>query len=169
MDNNGKTDDAQSSTNWRGPLPPLLTEAAAKELGRAIRAYRTTSNLTMREVTRAAPISYQYIANIEAGSALTVNEDKYRALAKGIRMPEAVMADFLLRARVYSALERRGLTPEQQAFIWKGIEQRLAEVGINLRLDLEKQFADILLSPPRRRESSVQPDARNLSTEKQTE
>ena len=49
-----------------------------------------------------------------------------------------------MRARIQSALETRGLAADQVLFVWKGVEQRLAEIGFDLRTDISKVVVDIL-------------------------
>lgn len=121
-----------------------LTPAAAKELGRALRFVRHARNLTLRDIARSAALSAQYVQNIERGERVTVSEDAYLRFAKALALPDSVVMDLVLRARVWSALERRGLTPDQVSFVWRGVEQRLAEQGIDLRTDLSKVVVDIL-------------------------
>jgi|GEM_PF-2404366 len=122
----------------------MLTLGPAKELGRALRFIRQARSLTLRDVARSAQLSAQYVQNIERAQRLTVSEDAYLRLAGPLGIPESVVRDLLLRARVQSALDLRGLTPEQQAFVWRGVEQRLSEVGVDLRTDLSKVVVDIL-------------------------
>ena len=121
-----------------------LTVNAAKELGRSIRFIRHARELTLRDVARGAQLSSQYVQNIERAQRTSVSQEAYMRLAGPLGIPEAIIADLLLRARVYSALEWRGLTPEQQTFVWRGVEQRLAESGVDLRTDMSKVVVDIL-------------------------
>lgn len=141
----------------------VVTPAAAKELGRALRFMRTARNLTLRDTARKAELSSQYTQNVERGERLNVSQEVYSKLAKGLDVPESVVADFVLRARIFSALEERGLTADQQAFVWRGVEQRLEEADFHLRTDLAKIVADMMLaSPPARApepEPSVEPAA----------
>ena len=125
-------------------MQPMLTITAAKDLGRSVRFVRHARNMTLRDAARAASLSPQYIQNIERGERTTVSEDAYMRFAKAIGIPEGVMLDLLMRARVYSALEQRGLNSEQATFVWKGVEQRLAEVGVDFRTDLTRVVVDIL-------------------------
>lgn len=108
----------------------VLNEGAAKELGRALRLIRNTRQITLRDVARKADLSPQYINNIERGERRTVSEDAYSRLAAALDAPPAVFADLALRARMTSALTERGLTAEQATFVLRGVEQRLAEIGV---------------------------------------
>jgi transcriptional regulator with XRE-family HTH domain len=125
-------------------MQAMLTTTAAKELGRALRFVRHARNMTLRDTARAAGLSPQYVQNIERGERLSVSEDAYHKLAKSLAVPDATILDLILRARVHSALEQRGLESEQVGFVWKGVEQRLAEVGVDLRVDLTRVVVDIL-------------------------
>lgn len=125
-------------------MQATLTITAAKELGRLIRLYRMTHSLTLRDVAKASGLSPQYVQNIERGERTTVSEDAYTRLAKGLGFPEDSLLDMLLRARVTSALEQRGIDQADVAFVWVGVEQRLHERGIDLHLDMTKILADVL-------------------------
>lgn len=121
-----------------------LTRTTAKELGKALRFMRHARTLTLRDVAIGAELSSQYVQNIEQGERTNVSEDAYQRVAKGMGVPAAVLADLLLKARVQAALEQRGLDAERVAFVWRGVEQRLAESGIDIRTDLAKVVADLI-------------------------
>jgi transcriptional regulator with XRE-family HTH domain len=121
-----------------------LTPAAAKELGRGLRFVRHARTLTLRDVAKRANLSPQYVQNIERGERTTVSEDAYTRLAAALEVPENVLDDLVLRARTHTALELRGLSAEDVAFVWRGVEQRLEERGISLRTDIAKVVVDIL-------------------------
>ena len=125
-----------------------LTPSAAKELGRVLGLMRTTQRKTLRDVARSATMASQYAHNIERGDKLTVSEDFYARFARAVCIPDDAWRDHILRARVRSALEQHGLSPDQVEFVWTGVVQRLAEQGIVLRLDLAKLIADIFEGPP---------------------
>lgn len=125
-------------------MQAVITESAAKDLGRALRFIRHARNLTLRDVARGAGLSAQYVQNIELAQRTTVSEAAYLRMAKPLEIPESVVADLVLRARIQSALELRGLDAEQVTFVWRGVEQRLAEVGVDMRTDVSKVVADIL-------------------------
>lgn len=108
----------------------VLSDAAAKELGRALRLIRNTQRITLRDTARQASLSPQYINNIERGERRTISDDAFERLTSALDVPRAVFDDLVLRARVTSALDARGLSAEQTAFIVKGMEQRLAEIGM---------------------------------------
>jgi len=110
----------------------VLTGEAAKELGRALRLIRHTRQITLRDASRAAGLSPQYINNIERGERATVSRDAFDRLTKGLGGPQEVYDDLVVRARIDSALAERGLSSEDRAFIWRGVEQRLAERGVKL-------------------------------------
>lgn len=107
----------------------VLTEAAARELGRALRLIRNTRQVTLRDAARAASLSPQYINNIERGERRAISQDAFNRLGKALGAPPEVFQDLVLRARVSSALTERGLSAEDATFVAKGMEQRLAEIG----------------------------------------
>jgi transcriptional regulator with XRE-family HTH domain len=121
-----------------------LSVTAAKELGRAVRFVRHARNMTLRDVARASGLSPQYVQNIERGERTNVSQDAYMKAAAAVGLPEDTMRDLLLRARVASALEWRGLDREQIGFVWRGVEQRLTEVGVDLRTDLTAVVTELL-------------------------
>lgn len=125
-------------------MQATLTVTAAKELGRNLRFVRHARNLTLRDIARSASLSPQYVQNIERGERTTVSEDAYVRFARALSIPEDIVLDLIMRARIQSALERRGLSPDQVLFVWRGVEQRLAEQGIDLRTDISKVVVDIL-------------------------
>ena len=130
---------------WRPPVDhTALTPAVAKDLGKTLRFLRHGRNLTLHDVSKRAHLSPGYIQNLEAGVRTNATEESYFKLAVGYGVPESVLADFILRARVLSALERRGLTVEQQTSVWRGVEALLASNGFELRTDLTKLLADML-------------------------
>lgn len=125
-------------------MQAVISDTAAKDLGKSLRFIRHARDLTLRDVAKGAELSPQYVQQIELAQRTNVSEEAYLRLAKPLGIPEAIIADLLLRARIYSALEWRGLPPEQATFVWRGVEQRLAEVGVDLKIDMAKVVADIL-------------------------
>ena len=107
----------------------VLSDGAAKELGRALRLIRQTQQITLRDAAHGSRLSPQYINNIERGERHTVSEDAFGRLVRALEIPPAVVQDLVLRARLGAALSDRGLSAEQQAFVLKGVEQRMAEIG----------------------------------------
>jgi transcriptional regulator with XRE-family HTH domain len=122
----------------------MLTSAASKELGRALRFMRHAQTLTLRDVAKRSELSAQYIQNIERGERLNASDEAFEKLARGYGIPLNVVSDLLLRARVMSALENRGLSAEDQVFVWRGVEQRLAERSIDLKTDISRIVANII-------------------------
>ena len=114
----------------------MLTPTAAKELGRAFRFFRHAGNLSLRDVAKRAGLSAQYVQNIERGEKFNASTDVFTRLARGYELPAAVIDNLVLKAEVMSALERRGLDQESAEFIWRGVEQRLGEKGVEYRTDL---------------------------------
>jgi transcriptional regulator with XRE-family HTH domain len=125
-------------------MQSTITETAAKELGRSLRFIRQARSLTLRDMAKGAQLSPQYIAQVELAQRLGVSEEALRRLAKPLGIPETVIADLLLRARIQSALEVRGLNPTDVTFVWRGVEQRLSEVGVDMKTDISKVVVDIL-------------------------
>ena len=124
-------------------MQSTITEAAAKELGRSLRFIRQARSLTLRDMAKGAQLSPQYIAQVELAQRVGVSEEALRRFAGPLGIPEAMIADLLLRARVKSALEVRGLAPDQVLFAWRGLELRLTEVGVDVTTDVSKVVDDI--------------------------
>lgn len=125
-------------------MTTALTPDASRDLGRSLRFIRHAKNQTLREVARTAGLSAQYVQNIERGERGSASEDAYERLARGYGIDFSIVRDLVLKAQVLSALERRGLDADQRAFTWRGVEPRLAEVGLNLRTDVAKLVAEII-------------------------
>lgn len=125
-----------------------ITTAAARDLGRALRFIRTARSLTLRDVAKGAGLSPQYIAQVELAQRTGVSEEAIRRLARPLGVSETVVADLLLRARINSALETRGLTADQVSFIWRGVEQRLAEIDVNVQTDIAALIKDLWVEAP---------------------
>lgn len=121
-----------------------LTATAAKEIGRSLRFVRHARNLTLRDVARSSGLAAQYVQNIERGERGNVSEAAYERVGGALSLPPAMVLDLLMKARIQSALEQRGLSEAQVLFIWRGVEQRLAEQGIDLRTDISKVVVDII-------------------------
>lgn len=122
----------------------MLTEVAARDLGKGLRFLRHARDLTLRDVATRAGLSAQYIQNVERGERVNASDETFEKLARGYEVPASLINDLLLKARVHSDLERHGLTAEQVAFVWKGVEMRLLEVGVNLRTDLAKVLTEMI-------------------------
>jgi transcriptional regulator with XRE-family HTH domain len=122
----------------------MLTPTAAKDLGKGLRFLRHAQNLTLRDVAKRAELSAQYVQNIERGERANASEEAFGKLARGYEVPKAVVDDLVLKARVISALEARGLAAEQQTFVWRGVEQRLTELGIDIKTDIAKVVASMV-------------------------
>lgn len=122
----------------------MLTAAAAKDLGRGLRFLRHAQSLSLRDVAKRAELSAQYVQNIERGERLNASEEAFDKLARGYEVPTVVVDDLLLKARVLSALEQRGLSDDQQTFVWRGVEQRLAEVGVDIKTDIARIVAGMV-------------------------
>lgn len=114
-------------------MDPVLTPAAAKELGRAYRFVRQARGMTVRGAEQASGVSYQYVADIESGARPSVREHHLRQLAQGYLVPTAIVDNLLFKARIMSALERRGLDAAQQAVAWKRVESTLMEFGVDVQ------------------------------------
>jgi transcriptional regulator with XRE-family HTH domain len=122
----------------------MLTENAARDLGKALRFLRHANNLTLRDVAKRAGMSAQYVQNIERGERINASEEAFEKLARGYEVPLPVVQDLLMKARIISALEMHGLSPEHQSFIWRGVEQRLTELGVDIRTDVARVVANML-------------------------
>lgn len=122
----------------------MLTPAAARELGRGLRFMRHARNLTLRDVARRAELSPQYVQNIERGERLNASGEAYEKLARGYEVPQPVVDDLVCKARIMAALELRGLSDDQRTFVWRGVEQRLGEIGVDIKTDISQIVATML-------------------------
>ncbi len=109
-----------------------------------MRFVRHARSFTLRDVAKRAELSAQYVQNLERGERPNASEEAYLRLARGYDIPAVVVSDLLLKARVVSALEARGLDRDQQTFVWRGVEQRLAEVGVDLKTDVARVVSSML-------------------------
>lgn len=124
-------------------MDQALTQSAAKELGRAFRFVRQAKQVTLRDAAKLCGVSSQYIMNVEQGSRLSVSDDVFKKLGAGYHMPEETVANLLLKARVMTALERRGLDAPQRAVAWRGLEMKLAELDIDPEDGIKKMVTGL--------------------------
>ena len=119
---------------------PLATLApsSARWLGHRLGLLRLGRSMTYRDLRRAGGPSTQYAQQIIAGLRCAVTDEEYGRLARAVGMPGPMLADHLLRVRIMSALEWRGIAQPDRDFVWTGIEQRLAERGVRLDLDIAR-------------------------------
>jgi transcriptional regulator with XRE-family HTH domain len=117
-----------------------LTPAAAKDLGRAFRHMRKAWDLTYRDAAKASGVSAQYIMNVDHGQKANVSEAVYRAMATAYKLPPDKLDNLLLRARLLSALERRGLTLEQSHTLLERLSQSALRMGIDLETDITEDL-----------------------------
>jgi transcriptional regulator with XRE-family HTH domain len=120
-----------------------LTPTAAVELGRTFRFVRQAKDLTLREAAAASRVSMQYIMNIEQGSRPNVSEAIFKRLGTGYLLTTDIVDNLLLKARVLSALERRGLDPAQQSVAWKRLEAVLVDLDVNIQEGVREMVATL--------------------------
>jgi transcriptional regulator with XRE-family HTH domain len=108
-----------------------FTPSAALALGRAFRFVRQAREMTLREAAKAAGVSVQYVMNIEMGQRVNVSGEIIRKIARAYQIDAAVLENLLLKARMMSALERRGLDAAQQAVVWRRLNATLTELGFD--------------------------------------
>lgn len=121
-----------------------LTPGVARDLGRTFRFLRTGRNMTLNDLAKRTGLSIGYIANIEVGDKTNPSEEQLLKLARGLNVPMEAIRHLIFRARVFSALELAGITPDTAMFVWRGIEQRLRERDFILQTDVSKLIADML-------------------------
>jgi transcriptional regulator with XRE-family HTH domain len=134
-----------------------LTQAEAKEFGRALRFIRDARRLPLREVSQVTEISYQYLHNIEVGTRVNKetgavtpvdpSPDILEKLQRAYRLSDRGLDDLLLRARVRSALDMRGISKSDADAAWRMLETRLGELGTPIHTDLAQLVAGILGQP----------------------
>jgi len=121
-----------------------LTPGVARDLGRTLRFLRHGRDLTLADVAKRSGVSIGYVQNIESGVRHNADDGTYAKLGHGLGLDREVIDDLLLRARIMSALDHRGIAPDIATFVWRGVEQRLEESGARLQLNLERVIADML-------------------------
>lgn len=121
-----------------------LSGSAAKELGRALRFIRQARGLSLRDVAHEAPMSPQYLQNIERGERTAASMDVYDRLQRVYDLPEGAIPDLLLRARVMSALTDRGVTPAHAGAVWTAVESQLNALRYPINTDLAELVAAII-------------------------
>ncbi len=124
-------------------MQTALTPEAARDLGKTLRFIRHARNMTLHDVALGSGLSIGYIQNLEGGARTNASEETYLKLSKGYKVPESLMLDWILRARMHTALQRRGLSEEHRLFIWRGVESRLAEIGLP-PTDLAKFVSELI-------------------------
>ncbi len=124
-----------------------LTSTEAREVGRALRFIRNARQMTLREVNKATGISYQYLHNIEEGERTGFSDDLAQQLQRAYMLPDRTLDDLLLRARVRSALDRRGIPRSDADAAWRMMETRLGELGSPIHTDLATILATVLGQP----------------------
>jgi transcriptional regulator with XRE-family HTH domain len=134
-----------------------LTQTEAKEFGKALRWIRDARQMPLREVSAETGVSYQYLHNIEAGtrfnkatgtvSAVDPSPDILEKIQRCYRLPDHALDDLLLRARVRSVLDMRGISRSDADAAWRMLETRLGELGTPIHTDLAQVVAGILGQP----------------------
>lgn len=128
------------------PTTAALTGTAAKELGKALRFVRQARGLSLRDVAQTAPISPQYLQNIERGERLAASMEVYGRLQRVYELPEGALPDLILKFRVLSALEERGVTPQHAHATWDSVESQLNSLRYPIRTDLAELVASVISS-----------------------
>lgn len=121
-----------------------MTGTAAKELGRALRFIRQARGHSLRDVAQLAPMSPQYLQNIERGERTGASPEMYGRLQRVYDLPEGAMSDLILKARILSALEERGVSKEHRAAVWTMVEMQLNSLRYPVRTDLAELVAAII-------------------------
>ncbi len=121
-----------------------LTEGAAREIGTAFRFFRHARRDTLRDAAQRAGMSYQYAHNIESGARDNVTEEKFHALGRAYGVPEELVTNLILRARIATALEGRGVAPADIGRAWAGIVSVMAALGYPADVDLATAVAGLL-------------------------
>lgn len=121
-----------------------LTPGAAKDLGRALRFIRQARGMSLRDVGKSAPMSPQYLQNIERGERMVVSPDVFVRLSRVYALPPRGLDDLVFKARLISALETRNVAPSDRDAIWRMVEHRMTELGYPIKTDLVELVASLL-------------------------
>lgn len=126
------------------PTNAALSRSAAKDLGRALRFIRQARGLSLRDVAKAAPMSPQYLQNIERGERTAASVAVYERLQRVYELPEGALGDLLLKARLISALEERGVTQVHARGLWARLEGELNALRYPVRTNLAELVAALI-------------------------
>lgn len=122
----------------------MLSRDSAAEIGRSFKLLRHANELTLREAAKNAGISPQYLQNIEAGVRTAVSEEVWLRVAGVYKLNDELVRNLLLRGEVQTALEHRGLTPEERTAGWNGLVAGLAGAGVRIETDLARELAKLV-------------------------
>lgn len=122
----------------------MLSRETAAEIGRNFRFLRHAREMTLRDVSKTAGISPQYLQNIEAGIRTAVSREVWLRLGGCYGVDENVTKDLLLKAAVLTALEERELSPEQRMAGWNALIAGLAAVGVRVETDISREVSKLL-------------------------
>jgi len=140
-----------------------LTPGEAREFGETLRIIREALHMTFRRVDEASVasggtrVSYQYLKNIEEGTrpardgnvtTVEPSEAVILQLQRLYRLPDRSLDDLLLRARVRSALNQRGISKSDTDSAWKMLATRLGELGTPIHTD-RGELINAILNRPR--------------------
>lgn len=126
------------------PTNAALTETAAKDFGRALRFIRQARGMSLRDVSHDAPISAQYLQNIERGERTAASLDIYKRLQRAYELPDGAIDGLLLRARIMSALEAHGVSRADSQTIWSSVETQLNLLRYKVSTDLAELVASLI-------------------------
>ncbi len=127
----------------KNPSTPLLAPQAAKDFGRVLRFLRTSREQTLRDVSRPG-LGTAYLEAIEHGRKVNLTPTTFAMLAQTYQAPPDLIANEWFKARIMSALEERGLDPEQRSIVWRAVESRMDEMGYHLRDEVARFVQEIL-------------------------
>ena len=132
-----------------------LAPNVAFVFGRRLRAWREAASLAMRTVTiltggGPGRVSYQYLSEIEGGTKMNVDLAKIEALGRVYRFPPNAMDNRVLKARILSALEWRGIKPAEGDAVWAAVEKQLTTLGYAVTVDeaaLHEYLVNLWMQP----------------------
>lgn len=121
-------------------LVPIAADRTLDEIADSIRSHyetgvRETYFAIGRDLLEARA---QFPGDREFGHWVSTNvsEEVLRRLGQGYLITPGVVDNLLLKGRVMSALERRGLDQAQEAVAWKRLESALGELGFDMAEDV---------------------------------
>jgi transcriptional regulator with XRE-family HTH domain len=113
--------------------PDMITPRCARRLGTDLQLIRNSAGLTLLDGARLSGISLPHISHIEHSRRPNLPASKLAVLHQAFGATPDEIRDMWFQARIRSALEEFGLSPDDESFMWEGIASRLTEKGFDVR------------------------------------
>lgn len=119
---------------------------ARDELRRTLTTMLRGRGLTALTAAQRMGTTRQYVTQLLNGTRGRIDGELLARLQPGYGYPDHVRRGMLLRFQVMSAFEEANLSDRERMFLWRGIEQRLEELGVQIPTDPAEFIAETLRS-----------------------